>query len=116
VEAQVLLGRQVLVEGGVLEDQADVAADLVPLPGDVVAGHARRPAAGGEQRAQDLDGGGLARPVGPQEPEGLAGRDLEVDAPHRLDGAEALAEAVHHHRRAAVHSSSSALSPSASSR
>ena len=39
VEAQVLLGGQVVVERGVLEHQPDVAPDRVPLGGHVVAGH-----------------------------------------------------------------------------
>ena len=50
VEAQVLLGGQVRVEGRVLEDQADVAADLVALGDDVVAGDRAR-AAGRAGRA-----------------------------------------------------------------
>jgi hypothetical protein len=44
------------------------------------------------QGAQDLDGGGLARPVRAEEAEGLSGGDLEVDAAHGLDLAVALGQ------------------------
>ena len=39
VETQVLRAGQVVIERGVLEDQADIAADRVPLGPDVAAGH-----------------------------------------------------------------------------
>src|SRR4029450_12894924 len=42
VEPEVLLGGQVGVQGRLLEDQADVAADLVAFAGDVEAGHPGR--------------------------------------------------------------------------
>ena len=93
VEAQVLLGGEVDVERRVLEDQADAAADVVPLGAHVVAGDPG--AAGGRpgQRAQDLDRGGLARAVGAEEAEGLARLDPEVDAADGLDVAVPLLQA-----------------------
>src|SRR5215217_9359706 len=95
VEAQVLLGRQVGVEGRLLEDQADVAANLVPLAGDVEAGHRGR--AGGRlgQGAEDLDGGRLAGAVGAEEPEGLPRPDVQVDAGNGLDLLVALDQPAH---------------------
>jgi len=45
-----------------------------------------------EQPAQHLDGGGLARPVGAEEPVDLAGPHLQVHVVHRVERAEALAQ------------------------
>src|SRR5215471_4732278 len=85
VEAQVLLGAEVLVERGRLEHEADAAPNRVPLGDDVVAGDLGRPRGGGGQRAEDVDRRGLARAVRAEEAERLAGVDPEVDAAHRLD-------------------------------
>src|SRR4029453_2866575 len=107
VEAQVLLGRQVGVQGRLLEDQADVAPDLVALPGHVEAGHPGRPGGGVGQGAEDLDGGRLPGPVGPEEPEGLPRPHVQVDAGHRLDLLEALDQSSDGDRRGAlVHATS----------
>jgi hypothetical protein len=57
VEPQVLLAGQVAVERRVLEHQADVPADRVPLPPHVVSGHPRGPRGGIREGAQDLDRG-----------------------------------------------------------
>src|SRR5689334_17574602 len=48
------------------------------------------PAGWAEEGGQHLDGGGLARPVGPEEREELAGTDLERDAIDGADVAERL--------------------------
>src|SRR4029450_702696 len=71
VEAQVLFGGQVGVKGRLLEDQADVAAHLVPFPGDVEPGHLGRALGGVGQGAEDLDGGRLAGAVGGEAAAGL---------------------------------------------
>ena len=92
VEAEVLLGGQVGVEGRVLEDEADVAPDLVLFGPRVVAGDRCRPGGRVRERAEDLDRRGLAGTVRPEEPEGLAPGHLEVDATYRLDLAVALGE------------------------
>ncbi len=92
VQAQVLLGRQVPVERRLLEDQADVAADVVAFGEHVVSGHERRAAAGTHERAQHPDRRRLARSVGAQEAEDLAAGDLEVDAPHGLHLGVALGQ------------------------
>ena len=52
---------------------------------DVEAEDPGRPARRQQQRRQDLDERRLARAVGPEQPEELAGRDLEVDAVERDD-------------------------------
>jgi hypothetical protein len=92
VQAQVLGRAQVSVEGRVLEDEADVAADVVALGGDVEAGDARAPAGGTREGAEDVDRGGLPGTVGAEEAEHLAAADLEAHAPHRRDVAERLAQ------------------------
>ena len=43
---------------------------------------------------EDLDRGGLAGPVRPEEREDLSGGDLEIDACHSFERAVALAEAT----------------------
>jgi len=92
VEAQVLLGREVAVQRGVLEHQPDVAPHRVPLGGHVVPGHDGPPRRRPDQRAQDADRGGLARAIRAEETERLAARDLEVDAPDGLDLAVSLGQ------------------------
>src|SRR6266702_2187556 len=94
VEAQVLLGGEVVVQGGVLEDQADAPPHLGLALDHVEAGHAGAPRARPQQRAQHRDGGRLAGAVGPQEPEGLAGRDAEAHATDGLDLVEPLDQAL----------------------
>ena len=92
VELEVLGGGQVAVERRVLEDQADVAPDVVALGDDVVTGHGG-PARGRLcQRAEHVDRRRLAGAVGPEEAEHLAHPDLEVDAAHRPDLAIGLDE------------------------
>src|SRR6266542_1013318 len=94
VAAQVLLGGEVVVQGGVLEDQADAPPHLGLALDHVEAGHAGAPRARPQQRAQHRDGGRLAGAVGPQEPEGLAGRDAEAHAADGLDLVEPLDQAL----------------------
>src|SRR6266498_4052256 len=94
VEAQVLLGGEVVVQGGVLEDQADAPPHLGLALDHVEAGHAGAPRARPQQRAQHRDGGRLAGAVGPQEPEGLAGRDAEAHAADGLDLVEPRDQAL----------------------
>jgi len=48
----------------------------------------------GRQAFEDLDGGGLAGAVGPQQAEALAATHLEIEARHGHDVGEALDEAV----------------------
>src|SRR5580704_15560560 len=92
VEAQVLLPGQVVVQGGVLEHQADVAAHGVPFLCDIVARHPGGTRGGIRQGAQDLDRGGLAGAVRAEKPERLPGSDLEIDAADGLDLAVLLGQ------------------------
>src|ERR1700677_1074850 len=85
VETEVLLAGQVAVQGGVLKHQADVAANGVPFPDDVVTRHPGGTRGRVRQGAQDLNRGGLARAVRPEKAEGLARGSLEVDASHGID-------------------------------
>jgi len=76
---QVLIPRQVVIEGGELAGHGHPGPDRIPLAHHVepqdTGGAAVRPGQGG----QDADGGGLARPVRAEEPEHLAAPDREVD-------------------------------------
>src|SRR5207249_6352288 len=64
----------------------------IPPPG--LSEHPDLPGVGGGEAFADLDGGGLAGPVGPEEAEALSGPDLEVEAVHGGDVAVSLAEAA----------------------
>ena len=72
---QVLLGRQLLVEAGGLEDDADLPADAVPGVGRVHP-HDTDPARrGGDEGRQDAEQRRLAAAVGAEQRECLAGLD-----------------------------------------
>src|SRR5260370_5460664 len=92
VETQVLLRCQVVVQGGVLEHQADVAAHGVAFLCDIVACHPGGTRGGIRQGAQDLDRGGLAGAVRAEKPERLPGFDFEVDAADGIDLAVLLGQ------------------------
>ena len=103
VEPEVLLGGEVLVERRVLEDEADVPADVGRTGRDVEPGHRGAPAGRAKQRAQDVDRRGLAGAVRPEEPERLPRRHVEGHAVDRDDVVEGLPEAVDDHRRGVAH-------------
>src|ERR1035441_5601471 len=115
MQAQVLLGREVAVERRVLEDQADVAPDLVAFAHHVVTGHLGRAATWSHERAEHVDGRRLASPVGTQEAEDLTGANLEIDAPHRLDLIVALDQAVDRHGGCGTRYRGARLAPPSSS-
>jgi hypothetical protein len=94
VESQVLLGGEVAVERGVLEDQADVPAHVVALGDDVEAADARGAGRGQRQGAEHVDRRALAGAVGAEEAEDLARRDGERHAADGLDLAVGLDEGV----------------------
>ena len=75
------------IEGRLLEGDADVPSDVRGLGSDVEPGDAGRPAGRAKQRDEHPHGRRLPSPVRPEEAVDLAGRDLEIDAGDRLDGA-----------------------------
>ncbi len=94
MELQVLGRGQISIERRVLEDQADVAADVVTLADDVVTGYAG-PAAGWlDQRAEHVDRRALAGAVRPEEAEHLGGADFEADAFDSLEVVKPLPEVL----------------------
>src|ERR1700693_5595908 len=112
MKTQVLLAGQVVVQRGVLEHQADVAAHGVPLPDHVVTRDPGGPRGGVRQGAQDLDGGGLARAVRPEEAERLTRGNFEIDAADGIDLAVLLGQLANRDRRIHPCVSSPASSPS----
>ena len=80
MESQVLLGGQLIVEGLLLKDEADVPAHLPGVLDDIEAGDPGRTRGRPGQGAQHLDGGRLPRPVGAQEGEDLTLGHVEGDA------------------------------------
>src|SRR2546422_10635149 len=93
-EAQVLLDREVAVERGLLKHQPDAAPHREALAHHVVPRDAGAPARGREQRSEDMDGGGLAGAVRPEEAKKLGLAHVEVEAVQRADRAEVLAQAA----------------------
>jgi hypothetical protein len=81
--AQVVAPRDVGVEAGLLDHGADVAQGG---PGDAPPEHAPHAAAGANQAGQHAQRGRLARAVGTEEADDLAGSDLER---HVVDGGDA---------------------------
>src|SRR5437879_1973943 len=75
-ETDVLLDGEVVVERELLRHVADVAANGFRFPRHVKAAYRSPAAGGGQQSAQDANGGGLPRPVRAQESEDLAFADL----------------------------------------
>ena len=94
MELEVLLGGQVAVERRVLEDQADVAAHVVALGGDVVAGDGRGAGRRLRERAEHVDRRRLPGAIGTEEAEDLTRLDGERDAADGLDVPERLAQFV----------------------
>ena len=84
MQPDVLLGGQVEVERGLLEDDADLAADLGLLAFQVPAGDGGPAGGGGERRGEDRHGRRLPRAVGSEQAEQLPFRHVEADAVHRV--------------------------------
>ena len=91
-EAEVLLHGEVAVERGVLEHEADGAPHGEVVLGHVVPHDPRRPPGRREQRGEQMDRGGLAGAVRPEQAEELAGSHVEIELLERADRAEILAE------------------------
>ena len=106
VEPQVLLGRQVLVERRVLEDQTDVPSDVGRMRRHIETGDLRPSGRRAKQRTQDVDRRGFPGPVRAEEAEGLPDRDIERDVIDRGDVIEDLAEALNEDGGPVVHATS----------
>ena len=91
-EHEVLGAGEVLVDRGVLAGQADGAADLVRLGGDVVPADQGGAGVGLQQGGENADRGGLAGAVRAEDAEDGAFAGGEVDPVEGLGGAEALPE------------------------
>jgi hypothetical protein len=92
---QVLPARQHVVHGRVLPGQPDHRPDLLGLAHDVAAEDLGVAAVRAEQRAQDADGGGLARAVRPEEGKHGAFGGGEADPVEHPGPAERLGQAGH---------------------
>jgi hypothetical protein len=98
-EGDRLAHRQQRVELALLQDEADALAPGAGRLRGVGAEHRDLAAARLAVALEDLDRRRLSGSVGPEEAEHLAGRDLEVDAPHRFVLAIGLAQPAHPYRR-----------------
>ena len=83
---------QVFVDSRVLASETDDHTYRFGMTNHVEAKHCRVALIGFEDRGQDPHGGGLARPVGPEQAEDGAGRHLQVDTLESDDRPEALGE------------------------
>ena len=95
-KGEVFLAGQVIVQGKALGHITDVLFDLGVFPDDVETSHLTLAAGGQEQPVEHADGGGFARPVGPQETENLPPVDLKADVVHRLKIPEMAGEIFDH--------------------
>jgi hypothetical protein len=93
VNEQVLAAGQMPVEARLLDDRADACERLRAAARHVVAEQADRAGRRLGQPEQQPDEGGLAGPVGTEEPKGGSPRDLQVDALESGAVPELLAEA-----------------------
>ncbi len=90
---EVLLHRQVAGQGGVGGGEVGVGQGLGPVGGEVDAVDMHLPRRGLQHAHDHADGGGLARAVGPDQADDLAGGHLERDAIHRDQAVVDLLEA-----------------------
>ena len=83
-EAEVLFHGQLGVRALALGDEADDAAEARFVAGDAEARDLGRAARGAEDAGEDVEEGGLARAVGAQEGDDLAGGHVQRDALERV--------------------------------
>ena len=91
---QVLVHRQLVVEGKFLRHIADHFLDCVALAQDIAAPDARRAVGRLENSAQHPDDGGFAGAVRAEKAENRAACDRKTDMINRGETAEALRQAV----------------------
>ena len=87
MDLQVVAPREGPVHNRVLEDNAARGAGSDGVPGHVEPGNPGCAAGWRDRGGEHADGRRLAGAVGAQEPEDLAGRNVEVDAGHGFDSA-----------------------------
>ena len=83
VEAEVLAAAEVAVEQRFVAEVADLAAQLPGLVGELAAEHADLAAGRAQQRGEDPQQRRLARAVGAEDDERVAGRGLQGDVLER---------------------------------
>ena len=116
---QVFAHRARRVDGSGLEGAHQAALDqhVGRQPGHVLAGKPHRAAARARHAGNQIDGGGLAGAVRPDDAEDFPLRDVEAQLRHGLHAAEALGEAIdreqrrHNPRTASATSASLGLAP-----
>ena len=94
-EFKILAHGKILVEAEVLRHVANARLDLRRFSADVVTEAGAAAFVGREQAAQHADGGGLARPIRPEEAEDRAALDLHREVAHDHAAAERFDQAVH---------------------
>src|SRR6476661_6173185 len=98
VQPSVFADGEIVVEGKALAHVADLALHRLRLTDDVVPRHGRGAAAGGEEPGEHAERRRLARAVGAEEAEHLAGADVESDVIDGGEGAERPREVARHDR------------------
>src|SRR3954447_8560224 len=96
---------QVRVGAAALQHDAHAPAQIGRALGRVEAEHGHLAAVPVPVALEDLDGGGLARAVGPEQPEDLAAPDAERQPADRLLAPVGLRQVVHNDRGARRHAS-----------
>src|SRR5262249_40372762 len=112
-QKHVLQRRHLLEQRGELErpDQAALDDPVRSEPGDVLTVEPDRPGRRLEEPRQEVEAGGLARPVGADQPDDLALRDAEVEVLDRGEPVEALGELAGLQQRHAVSPPGSVSAP-----
>src|SRR5207249_1133078 len=95
VETKVLFRSEILVQRRVLEDEPDPAPHFELLGRDVEPRDRRRSGRRTQKRAQDVDRRRLPGTVRTEEPEDLAGGDVEADAPNCFELVVRLRQLAH---------------------
>ena len=90
VELEILQHAELAVERKFLGHVTDFGSCLGPGSPQILSGHAEDPAGSGQKTAEHPEGGGLAGPVGTQEPEHLSFVDFKGSMGHRREIPEFL--------------------------
>ena len=98
VKTQVALDAEIHVQGALLEHHADVAQRGHRVVADRVAGDHRVASIGDEQAGEQLEQGGFAGAVGPQQGHEAAGLQRHGQSVERDPRAVALAQALYLYR------------------